>query len=338
MTVLPPRAIKLRSGRHLSVTRLGLGTAPLGNIYRPIPEAESDATLAAAWDCGIRYFDTAPYYGRGLAETRLNRFLRGRERNDYVLSSKVGRILQRTSPDRMVRQTHYFDTPARDIIYDYSRDGILRSVEQSLERLGVDRIDLLLVHDIDPITHGSRDASEAHIRVLLDSGVKAFQELLSGGVIGGVGSGLNVTETTERLVEAMDLDVVLLAGRYTLLEQEPIKSLFPLCQRRGTHVFAAGIFNSGLLAGGSTYNYLPASGETVSRAQRIGSVCAKHGLALAEAALRFAALNPAVAAVIVGAVSPQEVRANVSGFAKSIPAALWAELKDQGLIDREAPV
>jgi D-threo-aldose 1-dehydrogenase len=334
---LPTQSITTRANEKLSLTRLGLGTAPLGNIYRPIPEADSDTTLAAAWDLGIRYFDTAPYYGRGLAETRLNRFLRGRPRDDYVLSTKVGRLLQRIPPEEMVGHTHYFATPSRAVRYDYSRDGILRSVEHSLERLGVDRIDILLVHDIDPITHGTAEASEAHIRTLLDSGVKAFEELRRTGVARAFGTGLNVTETTARLVDALDLDVVLLAGRYTLLEQEPLRALFPLCQRKGTAVLAAGAFNSGLLAGGSTYNYKAAPPDLIERAKRIEAVCRSHGVALKDAALRFPLLHPVVAGVVFGAVTAAEVHENIASLSRSIPDALWRDLKSAGLLDVSAP-
>ena len=338
MSTLPRKLITTRRGQQLSLTALGLGTAPLGNLFRPISESDSDATLEAAWDCGIRLFDTAPFYGRGLAETRLNRFLRGRQRNDYVLSTKAGRILQRIPSEQMTSHTHYFDTPAREVLYDYSRDGILRSVEHSLERLGADSLDLLLVHDIDPVTHGSAEVSEQHIRTLLNSGTKAFDELLSAGVIRAIGTGLNVTETTERLVTELDLDIVLLAGRYTLLEQTPLDSLFPLCQRKGTAVLAAGVFNSGLLAGGTTYNYSAAPSALIARAQHIHQICSKHGAVMKDAALHFPCLHPAVAAVIVGAVKPAEIRENVASLSKQIPPALWTDLKSDGLVAANAPV
>jgi D-threo-aldose 1-dehydrogenase len=334
-----PRApLATRHGATLSLPKLGLGTAPLGNIYRPISEVDADATLDAAWAAGIRYYDTAPYYGRGLAETRLNRFLRDKPRNLYVLSTKVGRILKRVAPETMTGQTHYFDTPSREVIYDYSRDGILRSVEHSLERLGLDRVDILLVHDIDPITHGSADVSASHIRTLRDSGVKAFDELRAAGVITAFGTGLNVTETTMELVAALDLDFVLLAGRYTLLEQGPLAKLLPLCLKRGTHVLAAGVFNSGLLAGGATYNYKSAPQELIARAARMGDICQSHGVKLQDAAIQFPARHSAVAATLFGAVSAREVRCNVNGLSKAIPAQLWDELKAEGLLAHDAPV
>lgn len=334
----PLKTVATRSGAQIAFTGLGLGTAPLGNIYRPVAEDDADAALAAAWECGIRYFDTAPYYGRGLAETRLNRFLRGRPRDDYVLSTKAGRVLKRIPPEQMVGQRHYFATPAREVIYDYSRDGILRSVEHSLERLGLDRIDILLIHDIDAITHGSAEVSAGHIRSLCDSGVKAFEELRAAGIVRAFGTGLNVTETTEVLVAALDLDFILLAGRYTLLEQGPLEKLFPLCQRRGTHVLAAGVFNSGLLAGGATYNYCTAPQELIARAARIGDICQSHGVSLQDAAIQFPSRHPAVVATLFGAVSAREIRCNVSGARKHIPSELWADLKAEGLLAENAPV
>ncbi len=338
ITEVPRSSITARNAAPFLLSKLGLGTAPLGNIYHAVPEADADTTLEAAWTCGIRLFDTAPYYGRGLAETRLNRFLRGRPRDDYVLSTKVGRILKRVPPAAMSGHTHYFDTPAREVVYDYSRDGILRSVEHSLERLGLDRIDILLVHDIDPVTHGSAEVSAAHVRVLRDGGLKAFDELRAGGVIRAVGTGMNVTETTAELVGALELDFVLLAGRYTLLEQGPLETLLPLCLKRGTHVLAAGVFNSGLLAGGATYNYKAAPPELIARAARIGDICQAHGVKLQEAALQFPGRHPAVAATLFGAVSAREVRCNVASRTKRIPDELWEELKAEGLLAKDAPV
>ena len=334
----PRKKVTTRAGAEINFTRLGLGTAPLGNIYRPVSEVDADATLEAAWSSGVRYFDTAPYYGRGLAETRLNRFLRGRPRDDYVLSTKAGRVLQRIPPEQMVGHTHYFATPSREVIYDYSRDGILRSVEHSLERLGLDRIDILLIHDIDPVTHGSPKVSADHIQVLRDSGVKAFDELRAAGVVQAFGTGLNVTGTTAELVAAIDLDFILLAGRYTLLEQGPLEALFPLCQKRGTHVLAAGVFNSGLLAGGATFDYKTAPQALIARAARIGDICLSHGVKLQDAAIQFPARHPAVVATLFGAVSAREVRCNVTGAVKHIPSGLWLDLKAEGLLAENAPV
>ncbi|MEQ1647601.1 MAG: aldo/keto reductase [Hyphomicrobiaceae bacterium] len=335
--LLPTTIFKTRAGVEIKFSHLGLGTAPLGNIFAPIPEAVAEATIEAAWNAGIRYFDTAPLYGRGIAETRLNRTLRPKPRESYTLSTKVGRIMKRTTPDKMVGHTKYFGTPAREVVYDYSYDGIMRSVEHSLERLGVDRFDALYIHDIDPVTHESVEVSEAHMRTLFGSGLKALDELKRTGVTRAIGTGLNVIETTERLVRDADLDLVLLAGRYSLLEQGTLASLFPLCQKKGVGVIAAGVFNSGLLAGGSTYNYAAAPAELVKRRDAIAAICTKHSVALAHAALQFPAFHPAVTTTIFGAVTPAEVKANVAAKAQPIPADLWRDLKSAGLLALDAP-
>lgn len=338
MSGLPKRTFTTRKGRILDITRLGLGTAPLGNIYSVVPEADADATLAAAWDAGIRYFDTAPLYGRGIAETRLNRLLRGKTRQDYVLSTKVGRLLKLCAPEKLAGQVHYFGTPSREIVYDYSYDGVMRSFDSSLERLGADRIDILLIHDIDHITHNSKEISEAHIKTLLDSGLKALDELRSSGVVHAIGTGLNVWQTAERLVRDAGLDMVLLAGRYTLLEQEPLTTFLPLCAARGVGVVAGGALNSGLLAGGTTYNYRPASPGMLKRAKDLEAICGRHGVALADAALRFPLAHPAVVAIAFGAVTPDEVHKNIAAQSKPIPPALWADLEAAGLLRADAPV
>ncbi len=314
MTDLPVRAFTTRSGRLLKFTRFGLGTAPLGNLYEAIPEAGAEATFAAAWDAGVRYYDTAPLYGMGLAEARVNHALRERPRHEYLLSTKIGRILKRCRPEDVKPRTRYFAAPAREIVSDYSYDGVMRSFEASLERLGADRIDVLYIHDIDAITHGSAEASEAHIRALLSTGMKALDELRRSGVVGAIGTGLNVWQVAERLVREADLDMVLLAGRYTLLEQEALQSFLPLCVARGVGVVVGGALNSGILAGGRTYNYNAAPPEIVARVQALDAVCKKHGVALPDAALQFPLAHPAVVAVAFGAVTADEVHRNIASL------------------------
>lgn len=334
---LAATSVTLPNGTPLALPRIGLGTAPLGNIFAVVPEPDAEATFEAAWAGGIRYYDTAPFYGRGVAEVRMNRFLRNRPRDSYVLSSKVGRWMKRTTPDKMAGITKYFGTPAREVMHDYSYDGIMRAVEQSLERLGADRYDILFIHDIDPVTHGSAEASEIHIRALLDSGVKALDELKRTGVTRAIGTGLNITETTERLVRAMDLDLVLLAGRYTLLEQGTLASLYPLCLKKRVGVVAAGVFNSGLLAGGTTYNYATAPADLVARAQRLNAICKAHHVPIATAAIQFPGHHPAVVSTIFGAVKPAEVDANLAALATPVPASLWRDLKTANLLATDAP-
>ena len=327
-----------RAGHEIGFTALGLGTAPLGNLYRSIAESDADATLEAAWSTGIRFFDTAPLYGRGLAETRLNRFLRGRNRDGFTLSTKVGRLLRRTTPDRVAGEIHYIDTPAREIVFDYSYDGVLRSVEASLERLGVDRLDILFAHDLGADTHGSRQASDACLQAFLDGGFRALDDLRRAGVVDAIGAGCNEWEVCEKLARAADVDIFLLAGRYTLLEQEALTSFLPLCQSKGIGVVVGGPLNSGILAGGTMYNYRPAPPEIVAQVERLRTVCSQHGVALPDAALAFPLAHPAVVSVLAGAVSANEVRRNVASISAAIPAALWRDLKAAGLIAADAPV
>ena len=337
MKTLAKRTLKTRRGATLTFTELGFGTAPLGNIYRPISDDDADETLAAAWDAGIRYYDTAPLYGRGLAETRLNHFLRSKPRDAYTLSTKIGRLLKRTTRDKLTDAIHYFDTPAREIIFDYSYDGVMRSVEASLERLGADRFDILFCHDLGADTHGTRQASDQRLAEFLDGGYKALDKLRGEGVVNAIGAGCNEWEVCEKLAHAADVDVFLLAGRYTLLEQGALATFLPLCKKKGIGVVAGGPLNSGILAGGTTYNYRPAPPDIIARAARIKAVCATHHVDTVAAALRFPLAHPAVVATLFGGVSGAEVFANAATFATPLPAALWSDLKTQGLLDATAP-
>ena len=228
----------------LTFTELGFGSAPVGNLYRAVADEEADAILGEAWETGVRYYDTAPLYGLGLAETRLNRFLRGRKRDDYVLSSKVGRLMKVSSPEQRTGIGKFFDTPTRREHYDYSHDGVMRSVEFSLERLGVDRIDILYVHDLDIFTHGSQSAMEARLQEFMQSGYAALLSLRDQGVIKAFGAGLNEWRPAQWLVEHGDFDLFLLAGRYTLLEQEALESFLPLCEERGIGIALGGPYLS----------------------------------------------------------------------------------------------
>jgi len=338
MTSLPLRSFRTPGGATIAVSPLGFGTAPLGNLYAAIPEADAQATLAAAWDAGCRLFDTAPLYGFGLAETRLNHFLRGRKRESFALSTKVGRLLRLTPPETLAGRIHFFDTPSRAVVFDYSYDGVMRSVEDSLERLGADQFDILFAHDLGADTHGSRAASDEKLREFLDGGMRALDELRRAGVVKAVGAGCNEWEVCEALARAADVDVFLLAGRYTLLEQEALTSFLPLCQARGIGIVVGGPFNSGILVGGTHYNYVPAPPEILARVARIKAVCTAHGVGVASAALRFPLAHPAVISVIPGAVTPDEVRRNIEAFAAPIPDALWHDLAREELIRADAPL
>lgn len=326
----------------LSFTELGFGAAPLGNLYRAISEDEAHAVLTRAWDLGVRYFDTAPLYGLGLSETRLNRFLRDKPREDYVLSSKVGRLLEACPPEQRTGIGKFFDTPTRREIYDYTYDGVMRSLEFSLERLGVDRIDILFAHDLDIFNHGSQETLDAKLSELMDGGYKALVELRDQGVIKAFGAGVNEWQPCQWMAEHGDFDLFLLAGRYTLLEQEALESFLPLATDRGIGIIIGGPYNSGVLATGpkpgAFYNYDLAPQDILDRVARIEAVCNRHEVRMVDAAFQFPLRHPAIVSVIPGGQGVAEVEANLKAATAEIPAALWAELKSEGLMRDDAPV
>ena len=324
----------------LQFTELGFGTAPVGGLYRPVSGDEAHATMTRAWDAGVRYFDTAPLYGLGQSETRLNRALAGR--SGFIVSSKVGRLL-RPSRAGEVRDGigKWFDVPNRKEIFDYSYDGVMRSVEFSLERTGLDRIDLIYAHDLDIFTHGSAEAMQDRLDEFMASGYKALVALRDQGVIRGFGAGINEWQPAQWLVERGDFDIFLLAGRYTLLEQEALDSFLPLCLARGVGIVIGGPYNSGVLATGARpgafYNYNPAPDWVLAKVAKIEAVCAAHKVRLVDAAFQFPLLHPAVVSIIPGGQGVAEVDANVRAASAVIPAALWADLKARGLMRQDAP-
>lgn len=326
-----------RGGRKIPFTLLGFGSAPLGNYLRPLSEADCDATLEAAWDSGMRYFDTAPFYGFGLSETRVGRLLKKVKRSDYVISTKVGRLFEPCAVEEM-NSGFFKDTPQLRFYYDYSYDGVMRSYEESLQRLGIDNVDILYVHDVDAFCHGGREGSEAAIQSLLKlGGWRALTELRDSGAISAIGAGVNEWQPCARLLELADPDLFLLAGRYTLLEQDPIDTLFPQCAKRGAGVVIGGPYNSGILAGLTTYNYAEAPPEIAQRAQALDAVCRAHGVPIIRAALQFVAAHPVVVSVIPGGQNVKETRQNAALLNETIPAALWAELKAKHLIHPQSP-
>lgn len=333
--------VSLRASRPVTLTRMGFGGAPLGNLYRKVSEEDAQAALQAAYDHGVRYFDTAPQYGLGISERRFGEALRRFGPGDTTLSTKVGRLLEDCAPED-VTPTGFVDVPQKRIVYDYSYDGVMRSHEASLARLGVDAIDILLVHDVDVFTHGSREASDARVRELFDAGgYRAMEELRAAGTVKAIGAGVNEWEVCETLLGLGDFDCFLLAGRYTLLEQEALESFLPLCVARDVGIILGGPYNSGILATGAVpgarYNYQPAPPEILDRVRRIEAVCAGHGVRLIEAALQFVTGHPAVRTVIPGAVNAAEVEANVALFSRPLPAGLWSDLKGAGLLRPDAP-
>ncbi len=302
-------------GSGLRVSRIGLGTAPLGDLYTSVSDTQATRTVHAALDCGITLFDTAPLYGAGKSERRLGAALRGVPRESYQLSSKVGRVIE---PDGSVR-------------FDWTRDGILRSIEASLKRLQTSYLDIVHLHDPD-------DAEQVAVTVAYPVLVNLKRE----GVVRAISAGMNQWQMLERLVDVVDLDCVLLAGRYTLLEQGALDSMLPHCQARCTAVLAAGIYNSGILATGprvgAKYNYIDAPPEVIRRVEQLAAICERHDVSLHAAATQFPLGHPAVTAILVGAATPIEIMNAVEAYATPIPTQLWHDLREAGLIDSDAPL
>jgi D-threo-aldose 1-dehydrogenase len=323
----------------LAVTELGFGGAPLGNLLRPLDDEIARATLAAARAAGFGYFDTAPFYGFGLSERRMGDALRGGE---FVISTKVGRLLSPwgKSADENVLRHGYASPMPFEPRYDYSYEAIMQSFHDSMQRLGLTQIDLLYIHDIGRMTHGP--ANEACMEELTSGGgLKALEQLRARGAIKGFGMGVNEVAACLEVMEHARMDVILLAGRYTLLEQTPLDDLFPRCEIAGTAIVIGGPFNSGILAAGSkstaTFNYEAAPKAVIKKVAAIEAVCAAHGVPLPAAALQFPLAHPLVASVIPGLDSPQRVEQAVTLYNTKIPAALWAELKAKNLLRKDAP-
>ncbi|WP_421580397.1 aldo/keto reductase [Shinella sp. M31] len=298
----------------LAVTEFSFGTAALGGLYRACPRDVAMATLQAAWDEGLRYFDTAPWYGFGLAERVTGDFLRDKPKSDYVLSSKVGRIMFPV-PDDKVPSYGYVDPLPFDVRYDYSYDGIMRSVELSHARLGLNRIDMLYVHDIGVYTHGA-ERNAFHVRQFFDSGLKALQELKSSGAVKAFGLGVNEIPVCLDVLRETDLDCILLAGRYTLLDRSAVAELLPLCAAKGTSLVVGGVFNSGILATGPVegahFDYMPATADIAGKVGAMMEIAKSHGVPLAAPALQFPLEHPAVASVLIGTAKPESLHRNMA--------------------------
>ena len=332
---------KRRIGKTaLEVTEVSFGGAAIGGLYRACPREAAMETLQGAWDAGLRYFDTAPFYGFGLSERRFGDFLRYKPRDSYVLSTKVGRLF-RPVPEDQVPDHSYVDPLPFALDYDYSYDGIMRSVDFSYARLGLNKIDILYVHDIGAYTHGV-EKNKLHFRQLMDGGLKALEELKRAGTISAYGLGVNEVQICLDVMRRAPLDCILLASRYSLLDRSAEAELLPLCRAQQTSLVIGGVFNSGILASGpvagATYNYTPAPQHVLDRVARIQAVCERHGVKLVEAALRFPLMHPSVVSVIPGAVSPKQIELNNRILAANIPPAMWAELKTEGLLREDAPV
>ena len=332
-----PRRMLSRTGLEVSV--LGFGTAPLGDLYARLDDGTAIAAVERAFELGINLLDTSPLYGRGLSEHRCGTAIRRVPRQDIVVCTKVGRWMDPFHrPDN---GSGFVGGQPHRAVVDYSYDGTMRSVEQSLLRLGTDRLDLLLIHDVDVWTHGA-EAIEDRFREAMAGAYVALDRLRSEGVVKGIGIGVNEAEMCVRFAQAGSFDTMLLAGRYSLLEQPALEHFLPLAQQQGIAVLLGGVFNSGILATGAVkgakYNYQDAPSDILAKVARIQRVCDAHGVALPTAALHFALGHPAVASVVLGAQSPQEVERNVASLASVVPAALWSDLKAEHLLDAQAPI
>lgn len=323
----------------IAVSQIGFGAAPLGDLFAVLDEATSVATVEAALDAGVTLLDTSPLYGHGLSEHRIGAALRRRPQMRPVLCTKVGRVAEPFLPRGT--ETDFVGGLPHRLRFDYSYDGALRSIEQSLLRMGASRLDIVLIHDVDVWTHGAA-AIDARFEEAVAGAYRALLRLRDEKTIGALGVGVNEAEMCLRFAERCDIDCVLLAGRYSLLEQPAADAFLPLAQKRAIGVMLGGVFNSGILAtgavAGAKYNYKPAPPEIRAKVEKIETVCRRHGVKLADAALRFALAHPAVASVVLGAVTPAEVAAQQTSLAATIPAALWADLVAQGLLGSNLPV
>ncbi|WEB43463.1 aldo/keto reductase [Streptomyces yunnanensis] len=326
----PPQGPRELGRSGVVVPPLGLGCAPLGNLYRAVPEERAEAVVRTALATGARYLDTAPHYGVGLSEERLGRALRGVDRAGYVLSTKVGRRLRPLAPGETAAGEGFVATPARARVRDLTRDGIRATLEASLDRLGVAAVDIVYLHDV-----------EDHLREVYETGYPALAALRAEGTVRAIGFGMNHSGVLARLVADLDVDVVLCAGRWTLLERTAVDDLLPVCARRGTSVVVGGVYNSGLLADpspGAPYDYAPAPPAVLARARRLAAVCAEFDVPLKAAALRFPFGHPAVAAAVVGAAAPAEAAENAALFRHPVPDGLWHALVARGLLDPDLPL
>ncbi|MBO9412463.1 MULTISPECIES: aldo/keto reductase [unclassified Ruegeria] len=342
MTASTTELLNNRTARPVPLTRMGFGGAPLGNLYRKVSDEDAQAALQAAYDAGIRFFDTAPQYGLGRSEQRFGEAIARFGRENIQLSTKIGRLLLDCEPHEVTPEA-FVDVPQKRIVFDYTYDGVMRSYEASRERIGVANADILLIHDVCVFSQGSQEMSDAKVRELFDGGgYKALAELRDAGEIAAIGAGVNEWQVCEKLLGLGDFDGFLLAGRYTLLEQEALDSFLPLCEKRDVGIILGGPYNSGILATGAVpgakYNYDDAPEEILQRVRNIEAVCQAHETPLIAAALQFVLGHPSVKTVIPGAVNAAEVQANVALLDREIPAGLWSDLRGEGLIRPDAPL
>lgn len=331
---------KRRFGRSdIEVTAFAFGTAPIGNFLREIGEPVADEMVQHAWNAGVRFYDTAPMYGHGLSELRLGQALRWKNRDDFVVASKVGRVLHPARRSQ-IDFAPWVNAAPNTMSFDYSYDGTLRAFEDSLQRLALERIDMLFIHDIDRFTRG--DDQPEIFRQAMDGCWRALERLRSEGAVKAIGVGVNEWEVCHEALKQRDFDCFLLAGRYTLLEQEALDGFLPLCEERGAAVLVGGGFNSGILATGAVpgakYNYAPAPAAVMEKVARIEAVCRDHKVPLAAAALQFVVAHPAIPAFCAGTRTVEQLDQNLAWFSHPIPSDFWAELKSKQLLREDAPV
>ena len=325
----------------VEVTEMGFGGAPLGDLFEAISEAQAQDTLQTAWDAGIRYFDTAPFYGYGKSEHRLGHFLRQQPRDEFVISTKVGRGLKATRDLKTFDNEMWIGGLPFEHAFDYSYDGIMRSYEDSLQRLGLHAIDLLLIHDLNYYFHTTEDMVTASLAQLYTSGWRALDELRSSGQIKGIGAGLNMLGLIPRFLDMVDINFFILAMPYTLLDQDPLDDEFPKCAEKGVDIVIGSVFASGILATGpvegALYAYSPASPEIMAKTQKIETICQTHNVPLPAAAIQFPLAHPSVSAIIPGALKPDYIHSNTQHLQHQIPADFWSELKSENLLRQDAP-
>ncbi|MDE0111567.1 MAG: aldo/keto reductase [Albidovulum sp.] len=330
---------KAKFGRSdLEVTKLSFGTAPIGNIFREVPDDVADAMIQTAWNSGIRLYDSSPYYGHGLAELRTGSSLRWKQRDEFVLASKVGRRLYPSKREK-IDFTPWCNAAAFRFEFDYSYDGTMRIFEDSLQRLALERMDICFIHDIDRFTHG--DNQPEVFEQAMDGCWRALEKLRSEGVVKAIGVGVNEWDVCQKSLELHDFDCFLLAGRYTLYEQDSLDTFLPLCEERGVAVLVGGGFNSGILATGAVegakYNYVPAPRHVLEKVSKIENVCERFNVPLPAAAMQFVVAHPAIPSFVAGTRTVQQLNNNLEWFSHPIPSDFWAELKAENLLREDAP-
>lgn len=321
---------------------ISMGGASIGNLYREISDADAQTVLQTAWDMGLRYFDTAPFYGKGLSEQRMGQFLKNKHRSAFAISTKVGRLLKPLADGQAPDQDMFVNALPNTVVYDYSYDGILQSVEDSLNRLNLDKIDIAYVHDIGTYTHG--DTHHTHMKDLTNGGgFKALQSLKNNGTIGGFGLGVNEKQVCLQALEYTDLDTILLAGRYSLLEQDSLDDLLVTCEKRHTEIVIGGVFNSGMLANPNRtenlmYDYAPAPDYMVQHMHKLYEICDAHNTPLPAVAIQFCNAHPVVQSVLIGTASVDKLTTSIQWATHNIPNDLWHDLRNSGLIHKNAPL